>query len=187
MVKGQLISKFPFGVIVWTKIPTIFLRISALACKKSSNQKKSLIKSFSNNLKKIRCLYLFFCSTSFYRIVKDLRISALARTEIFKKFRWYFGQNDDTKRTFWNKLDFSHETTNATSGNHPSWQQLGTLLGNKVLKKFPNKSWSSSLIFFKWKKKKKNDVKSCHLDREYLNISNISNMYFKIQILGLSG
>ena len=78
-----------------------------------------------------------------------------ARAEILKKFRWYFGQNDDTKRTFWNKLDFSHETTNATSGNHPSWQQLGTLLGNKVLKKFPNKSWSSSLIFFKWKKKEK--------------------------------
>ena len=24
VVKGQLISKFPFGVIVWTKIPTIF-------------------------------------------------------------------------------------------------------------------------------------------------------------------
>ena len=28
--KGQLISKCPFGVIVSTKIPTIFFRISAL-------------------------------------------------------------------------------------------------------------------------------------------------------------
>ena len=34
--KGQLISKCPFGVIVWTKIPT---RISALASKKRLNQK----------------------------------------------------------------------------------------------------------------------------------------------------
>ena len=42
--KGQLISKCPFGVIVWTKIPTIFLRNSALASKKRSNQKKSLTK-----------------------------------------------------------------------------------------------------------------------------------------------
>ena len=38
--KGQLISKCPFGVIVWTKIPTkFFSRISALASKKRSNKK----------------------------------------------------------------------------------------------------------------------------------------------------
>ena len=36
--KGQLISKHPFSVIVWTKVPTIFLRISALASKKWSNE-----------------------------------------------------------------------------------------------------------------------------------------------------
>ena len=40
--KGQLISKGLFGVIVSTKKPTIFLRISALASKKSSNQKTLL-------------------------------------------------------------------------------------------------------------------------------------------------
>ena len=40
--KGQLISKGLFGVIVSTKIPTIFSRISALASKKSSNQKTLL-------------------------------------------------------------------------------------------------------------------------------------------------
>ena len=40
--KGQLISKYPFGVIVSTKIPTkIFSRISALAFKKRGQIKKS--------------------------------------------------------------------------------------------------------------------------------------------------
>ena len=38
--KGQLTSKELFGVIVWTKKPTIFLKISALASKKRLNQKK---------------------------------------------------------------------------------------------------------------------------------------------------
>ena len=42
--KGQLISKCPFSVIVWTKIPTnVFSRISALASKKRSNQKNCVI------------------------------------------------------------------------------------------------------------------------------------------------
>ena len=36
--KGQLNSKGLFGVIVSTKKPTIFLKISVLASKKSSNQ-----------------------------------------------------------------------------------------------------------------------------------------------------
>ena len=40
--KGQLISKGLFGVIVSTKKPTSFLRISALASKKSSKQKTLL-------------------------------------------------------------------------------------------------------------------------------------------------
>ena len=40
--KGQLISKGLFGVIVWTKNPTKNLWISALASKKSSNQKPLL-------------------------------------------------------------------------------------------------------------------------------------------------
>ena len=42
--KSHLISKCLFGVIVSTKIPTIFLKISVLASKKRANQKKSLIK-----------------------------------------------------------------------------------------------------------------------------------------------
>ena len=38
--KGQLISKCPFGVIVWTKIPMIFFsRISSLTSKKRSKLK----------------------------------------------------------------------------------------------------------------------------------------------------
>ena len=40
--KGQLISKGLFGVIVSTKKPTSFLRIYALASKKSSKQKTLL-------------------------------------------------------------------------------------------------------------------------------------------------
>ena len=42
--KGQLLSKCPYGVIVLTKIPTIFLRIAVLASKKRLNQK--LLKAF---------------------------------------------------------------------------------------------------------------------------------------------
>ena len=30
-----------------------------------------------------------------------------SRAEIFKFFRWYFGPNNDTKRTFWNKLTWN--------------------------------------------------------------------------------
>ena len=37
--KGQLISKYPFGVIVWTKKPTKYLTISALEFEKWSNHK----------------------------------------------------------------------------------------------------------------------------------------------------
>ena len=43
IAKGQLISKCPFDVTVSTKIPTkYFLRISALASKKRSDQKTLL-------------------------------------------------------------------------------------------------------------------------------------------------
>ena len=63
--KGQLISKELFGVIVSTKKTTIFLRISALGSKKSSNQKTL----FYNHVKEllisdIKCLN-FFDPTSF--------------------------------------------------------------------------------------------------------------------------
>ena len=46
--KGQLISKCPFGVIVWTKIPTKKLTISALEFEKWSNHKiKALYNVFN--------------------------------------------------------------------------------------------------------------------------------------------
>ena len=38
-LKGQLILKYPFGVIILTKMQTIFLRIFALAAKKRLNKK----------------------------------------------------------------------------------------------------------------------------------------------------
>ena len=41
IIKGQLISKCPFGVFKSPKKPTKFLMISALASKKRSNQKSS--------------------------------------------------------------------------------------------------------------------------------------------------
>ena len=41
LTAGELISKCPFGVFKSPKKPTIFSRISALASKKRSNQKKS--------------------------------------------------------------------------------------------------------------------------------------------------
>ena len=37
--KGQLVSKELFDVIIWTKKPKIFLRISAPASRKRSDQK----------------------------------------------------------------------------------------------------------------------------------------------------
>ena len=37
--KGKLILKCPFGVIIWTKIPTKNLTISALEFEKGSNHK----------------------------------------------------------------------------------------------------------------------------------------------------
>ena len=83
--KGQLISKCPFDVIVSTKIPMkFFLRISALASKKRLNQKNKVLIN-----KKIYDWGLF-CFDFFLE----------ARAEIPKKFRWYFGRNDETKRTF---------------------------------------------------------------------------------------
>ena len=51
VTKGQLISKCSFGVIVWTKIPTNFLRSSALASKKRLNKKKIKTLFFFNYLK----------------------------------------------------------------------------------------------------------------------------------------
>ena len=52
VTKGQLISKCPFVVIVWTKIPTIFfLKISALESEKWSNHRIKIIQNIFNTLK----------------------------------------------------------------------------------------------------------------------------------------
>jgi hypothetical protein len=40
-----------------------------------------------------------------------------SRAEIFKNFCWYFGPNDDTKRTFWNKLTFNNNLTDNLMDN----------------------------------------------------------------------
>ena len=51
LAKGQLISKFPFGVIVWTKIPTKKkLTISALEFEKWSNHKIKALYNVFNTL-----------------------------------------------------------------------------------------------------------------------------------------
>ena len=47
-------------------------------------------------------LHYFFDLTPFY---------LEARAEILEKFCWYFGPNDDTKRTLWNQLTFSASWT----------------------------------------------------------------------------
>ena len=47
--KGQLISKRPFGVIVWTKIPTKNLTNSALESEKWSNYKIKLLHNTLNS------------------------------------------------------------------------------------------------------------------------------------------
>jgi hypothetical protein len=49
--KGQLISKCPFGVIVWTKIPTKNMINSALEFEKWSNHKIKALFIFFNTLK----------------------------------------------------------------------------------------------------------------------------------------
>ena len=64
VTKGQLILKCPFGVIVSTKIPTIFLRISALASKKRLNQNKGTL-FFFNCIFKNYLIRDFFDLTSF--------------------------------------------------------------------------------------------------------------------------
>ena len=65
LVKGQIISKTNFLVLIWTKNPTFFLLISALASKKRSDQK-------------IKATYLYYKVFWF-----DLFLEA--RPEILKK------------------------------------------------------------------------------------------------------
>ena len=60
-IKGQLILKCPFGVIFSTKLPTFFLRISALASERRLNKEKIKALYFL----KIIWLWTFFDLTSF--------------------------------------------------------------------------------------------------------------------------
>ena len=79
IAKGQLISKCPFGVIVWTKIPTKFFPGFLPQPLKRGQIKKQCkrvkIKSSNQRYK----VPLFFYLTS---------------------FQWCFGPNDDNKRIF---------------------------------------------------------------------------------------
>ena len=43
-----------------------------------------------------------------------------ARAEILKKFRWFFGPNDDIKKSFWNWLTFKYAVDEAQTHAHNS-------------------------------------------------------------------
>ena len=96
--KGQLSSKCPFSVFKSHRNQCNFLRISALASKKRSNQKSSVRESKSKPpIGGIKCAY-FFDLTSFNRL----------RQKSLQKIRWFYGQIEDTKRTFRNLLTFTY-------------------------------------------------------------------------------
>ena len=87
------------------KTNKIFLRISALAYKKRLKQKLYYTKYVKWPLINIiKCLFFWF----------DLFLEA--RAEILKTIRWFFGRNDVTKKTFWNKLTFRQQKALALFG-----------------------------------------------------------------------
>ena len=96
--KGQLISKCLFGFIVWTKIPTKNLTNSALEFAMWCNKKKGTFLLFYN-LHMIICIAYLMYLCAFILWFDQFSHS---RVEFVKFFRWYFGPNDDSKRTFWN-------------------------------------------------------------------------------------
>ena len=100
--KGQLISKCPFGVIVWTKIPTKDFDNFCPRILKSGEINK--IKALSYNTTIYIWLYWLFklLKTLFSTFILWFHHFSNSRAEIVNFFRWYFGRNDDTKRTFWN-------------------------------------------------------------------------------------
>ena len=61
---------------------------SALASKKRLNQNK------------MTALYFLIIQKLFDERFFLFGLFLETKLEIFKRFRWYFGQNDDTKRTF---------------------------------------------------------------------------------------
>ena len=70
------------------KTNEIFVRISALASKKRLNQKLY----YTNYVRQPVISAMIFGLTSFYRLGQ----------ESLKKFHWFFGRNDDYKKTFRN-------------------------------------------------------------------------------------
>ena len=88
--KGQLISKSPFGVFKSTKKTNeIFVRISALASKKRSNQNNKSLYITNCDDFILTLLHYFFDLTSLE-----------ARAEIQEKKSLFFRRFEDTKRTF---------------------------------------------------------------------------------------
>ena len=87
--KGQLISKGLFKGFICTKNKRKYFCISALAYKKSSNQKSSVRESKLNSpISGIKCPYFFL-----------FNLFLEARAEILEKML-VFWSNDDVKRTF---------------------------------------------------------------------------------------
>ena len=88
--KGQLISNRLFGVIFRTKTTTkLFPGFLPKSLKRGGMEKMYQCFNSYSFLKIWKCLY-FFESTSFQRLGQ----------KSWKKFRWFFGPNDDTNKTF---------------------------------------------------------------------------------------
>ena len=115
-----------FSVFKWTKKShRIFVRISALASKKSSCQKKSL--------KVLKAPLSFFDSTSFQR--QELKS--------LQKIRWFFGQFEDTKRTFLTFLTFR-------SPSQATCFYVGSYSNENPNPKPHNRSHLNSVDKYKW-------------------------------------
>ena len=83
ITKGQLISKYPFGVIVWTKIAT--KKFDNFCHGGQIKKIKSLYYIKYPMINTRKCLYFFDLTT---------------RAEIVKFFRCYFGPNDFFQKAF---------------------------------------------------------------------------------------
>ena len=105
-----------------------------------------------------------------------------SRAEIVKFFRWYFGRNDDTKRTFWNWLTFTIfglMISNLERKWKPKPLYFGTFCGLN-LNSF-SKTWGS--LHFKdpwiWKLEFQNKIMKNFIDHENLCIL-VSNFFKKV-------
>ena len=95
------VSKFQNEFMISSFLPKNelnFLRISALAFKKCSNQK-----NFTIQLCQIAPNFRYKVPLFFW---SDLFLEG--RAEILKKFRSFFGRNDDVINSFWNLLTFMY-------------------------------------------------------------------------------